>query len=319
MKLGEKILNCRKKLGLSQEQLGEKVGVSRQTVSKWESNNAVPELEKLIKLSEIYNVTLDELVKGVSNKEIFDKKRNSKKLFKILLVIILIVLVILSIIYALTINRRINIVNDIGKTYKKEFFEIGNSKSGYVKEITIKEEKDEIIEECYNEYYYYVSDEERIVKIDVFETEDMNEPKELIYIDLNKEDENLLYDGVVKVNMKTGAKEIINDYEFYSPIRRATECLNFDEGMIYEWDENPKAKEFAFDLENKLIKRDDVLAWNVSQNIEDCVTKLEMAMGNDSFGMFFERNETWVKNSKEKVIITMFTMMEMIDKIEIPK
>ena len=63
MKLGEKILNYRKKLGLSQEELGDKVGVSRQTVSKWEIGQTIPELEKMILLAKEFGTTIDKLVK----------------------------------------------------------------------------------------------------------------------------------------------------------------------------------------------------------------------------------------------------------------
>ena len=51
--LGQRIAAERKKLGLSQEALGEKMGVSRQAISKWESDGAVPEIEKLIAMSKI--------------------------------------------------------------------------------------------------------------------------------------------------------------------------------------------------------------------------------------------------------------------------
>lgn len=54
----------RKEKGLSQEQLAEMLGVSRQAISKWESGNSYPEIEKLIQLSEIFNTTLDNLIKG---------------------------------------------------------------------------------------------------------------------------------------------------------------------------------------------------------------------------------------------------------------
>lgn len=61
--LSERIYRFRRKSGLSQEQLAEKVGVSRQAVSKWESGTSTPELEKLLALSECFQITLDELVK----------------------------------------------------------------------------------------------------------------------------------------------------------------------------------------------------------------------------------------------------------------
>ena len=61
--LSERIYKFRRMSGLSQEQLAEKIGVSRQAISKWESGTSTPELEKLLALSECFNITLDELVK----------------------------------------------------------------------------------------------------------------------------------------------------------------------------------------------------------------------------------------------------------------
>ena len=61
--LSEKIYTLRRKSGLSQEQLAEIIGVSRQAISKWEGGLSVPESEKLIAISEYFNVTLDYLLK----------------------------------------------------------------------------------------------------------------------------------------------------------------------------------------------------------------------------------------------------------------
>lgn len=61
--LSERIYKFRRENGLSQEQLAEKIGVSRQSISKWESGSSTPELEKLLALSECFNITLDELVR----------------------------------------------------------------------------------------------------------------------------------------------------------------------------------------------------------------------------------------------------------------
>ena len=63
MILADKIINERKKLGWSQEDLAEKLGVSRQSVSKWEGAQAIPDLSKIIKMSEIFNVSTDYLLK----------------------------------------------------------------------------------------------------------------------------------------------------------------------------------------------------------------------------------------------------------------
>ena len=64
MSLGERIYRLRTEKNLSQGDLAERLEVSRQSVSKWENDNAVPDLEKIIALSEIFEVSLDELVKG---------------------------------------------------------------------------------------------------------------------------------------------------------------------------------------------------------------------------------------------------------------
>ncbi len=64
MSLGETLYRLRAEKNLSQGDLAEKLDVSRQSISKWENNSAVPDLEKIVKLSEIFDVSLDVLVKG---------------------------------------------------------------------------------------------------------------------------------------------------------------------------------------------------------------------------------------------------------------
>ncbi|WP_438450516.1 helix-turn-helix domain-containing protein [Lactobacillus kitasatonis] len=64
MKLGQKIADLRKKSGLSQEALAEKMNVSRQAVSKWESNQSIPDIKKIVDLSELFGVTTDYLLKN---------------------------------------------------------------------------------------------------------------------------------------------------------------------------------------------------------------------------------------------------------------
>ena len=63
MILADKIINLRKKNGWSQEELAERLGVSRQSVSKYEGAQSVPDLDKILKLSEIFGVTTDYLIK----------------------------------------------------------------------------------------------------------------------------------------------------------------------------------------------------------------------------------------------------------------
>ena len=62
MTIGEKIYTLRTKSGMTQEQLAEKMGVSRQAISKWESDVSVPELNKLKGLANLFQITIDELM-----------------------------------------------------------------------------------------------------------------------------------------------------------------------------------------------------------------------------------------------------------------
>ena len=64
MNFSEKLLTLRKANDLTQEQLAEKLDVSRQSISKWESGQATPELEKIVALSAVFNVTTDYLLKS---------------------------------------------------------------------------------------------------------------------------------------------------------------------------------------------------------------------------------------------------------------
>ena len=63
MIFAEKLIQLRKKAGWSQEELAEQMNVSRQSVSKWEGAQSVPDLEKMIRLSRLFGVTTDYLLK----------------------------------------------------------------------------------------------------------------------------------------------------------------------------------------------------------------------------------------------------------------
>lgn len=62
MKFGDKLIALRKKTGMSQEDLAEKLGVSRQSVSKWESNNTYPETDKIVQICNIFDCSMDDLI-----------------------------------------------------------------------------------------------------------------------------------------------------------------------------------------------------------------------------------------------------------------
>ena len=62
MRLGTSLYHARRKKGLSQEAVAEKLGVSRQTISKWETDETLPDIRQAKKLSVLYGLTLDELI-----------------------------------------------------------------------------------------------------------------------------------------------------------------------------------------------------------------------------------------------------------------
>ncbi|MDR4943003.1 helix-turn-helix domain-containing protein [Bacillus wiedmannii] len=75
MNLGSQLKKFRESKSFSQEDVARKVGVTRQAVYKWESNKSYPDIDNLILLSELYEVTIDELIKGSEDaREDLDKK-----------------------------------------------------------------------------------------------------------------------------------------------------------------------------------------------------------------------------------------------------
>ena len=74
MNISDRIQTLRKAKGMSQEQLADAVGVSRQAVSKWESEQASPDLDKVVIMSELFDVTTDYILKGIEPVEVQDHK-----------------------------------------------------------------------------------------------------------------------------------------------------------------------------------------------------------------------------------------------------
>lgn len=104
MNLGNKIMTLRKKNNLSQEDLAEKVGVTRQTISKWELEETTPDINQAKKLSMIFNISLDELVNNDVNSILIEKVSNTERLAGIIIKILKVsgILLILFIILTFT-------------------------------------------------------------------------------------------------------------------------------------------------------------------------------------------------------------------------
>lgn len=77
MGLGQRLLELRKTKGLSQEEVAERLDVTRQTVSKWETDQSTPDFDKIVPLCNLYNITTDELLIGDSSN--YKKNDNSFK------------------------------------------------------------------------------------------------------------------------------------------------------------------------------------------------------------------------------------------------
>lgn len=80
MSMGEKIADLRKRDKMSQEELAEKVGVARQTISKWELNETAPDIKQAQELSKIFHISLDELVGNEIQSVVVEKISNTEKL-----------------------------------------------------------------------------------------------------------------------------------------------------------------------------------------------------------------------------------------------
>lgn len=104
MPIGETLKEKRTEQQLTQEQLAEKIFVTRKTISNWENGKTTPDLESLIRLSEVFNVSLDRLVKGDSEmvKKIDSKIKKGEYFFFIMYLLIL--LISLSIVHKLFSN-----------------------------------------------------------------------------------------------------------------------------------------------------------------------------------------------------------------------
>ena len=95
MKLNEKIIELRKKNGLSQEEFGEKINVSRQAISKWESEQTKPDIDKIKEIAKQFNVSFDYLLNDeIDTEETKNDTKNNKRKHKTILKIILLIIVI---------------------------------------------------------------------------------------------------------------------------------------------------------------------------------------------------------------------------------
>ena len=105
MRIGNKMLELRKQNNMSQEQLAEKMNVARQTISKWELGETSPDLEQSKRLSQIFNVSLDDLVNNEIKNILFAKVSNMERLTKVVINILKIILIVIFILVTVLVSK----------------------------------------------------------------------------------------------------------------------------------------------------------------------------------------------------------------------
>ena len=99
MDLGKKVASLRKKNNLTQESLAEKIGVTRQTISKWELGETSPDIKQAKLLAAEFNISLDELVNNNTNNVLMKKVSNTEHLATITIKMLKVIGIILSVLF----------------------------------------------------------------------------------------------------------------------------------------------------------------------------------------------------------------------------
>ena len=137
--IGDKIYKFRKSRNLSQEEFANSIGVTRQIVSKWESNQSVPGVDKLKKISDVYNIAYEELL---NDTEYEGKKQNLIIKYIILFLIMIIVQVVIIFLISMFSDNKKNTYRCVGsQTYT--VMEIYDSEDNNYSYVTLK--KDDVI------------------------------------------------------------------------------------------------------------------------------------------------------------------------------
>lgn len=113
MLIGVKLKEARLKKNMTQEEVAEKIFVSRQSISNWENNKTYPDIGNVIALSDLYDVSLDELLKGSDNfmkhlEESTDLVKSNKKLIG--LIILALIIVVAMALFTEFLPERLNMV-----------------------------------------------------------------------------------------------------------------------------------------------------------------------------------------------------------------
>jgi len=133
MNISYKIIDIRKKNNLTQEQLAEKLNVSRQTVSNWENGKFYPDIDTLVKISNTFNISLDVLLKEdtIMIKSMDKKLKMNKKLIYSIIGIIILIVIAIPVAYGYHTNDKETTKINTEKEIKEEEREIAESEFTY--------------------------------------------------------------------------------------------------------------------------------------------------------------------------------------------
>lgn len=218
MKFEEKLMNLRKQNGLSQEDLAEKLDVTRQTVSKWELGQSKPDMEKLIEIGKIFNVPLESLTDdNASLNSVNGGTTNPNNGLKIAIIIAVCFILIAFIIRLIFVSIMYNKMKQASKeflgaepqTFFSMFFDIFNYANDNIKNEIVKDKEEE-----FNEKFW-----------DAFNTIDQRMEKN------QKDQEGKSQD--IKQNLEQKIDNDMQNYEFDT-----NEWLNTETDKMQTWLEN---------------------------------------------------------------------------------
>ena len=163
MKFNEKLIKLRKEKGLSQEELGYQLNVTRQTVSKWELGQTTPEMDKLLEMSKIFGINVDDLLDETKEiKSQTEENKTNKSIKKIIIIVsvVLVILILLGIVGMKIADRLFNNVLDKSKEgtdMVMGIWETGENMMDQYEEKVDKEKKDTM--DQFNQFSNQINEE----------------------------------------------------------------------------------------------------------------------------------------------------------------
>lgn len=349
MKLNDKIFEYRKANNWSQEELAEKLNVSRQTISKWETGKAVPELDKLIALANLFDISIDVLVKeevdidNQQNKIDFVEKQNGlwnktlkffkskeefvKKLITAIIISIIIIFGYKFVSNKMNLYKREKDIEKVMNAYK-EFIDYEGS---YIITEKYSKKENNKITETYRQYHMYLENEKRLVKITEYEGENSEKIDKQIYINLLDVNEygydwktnTHLYNGVVEVYTSDWSHKIIDDYKFASPLDKIKNVL--DEKYFNIANSSKKIAENSDNIINVLeLPKLNIKSYGWSFGNEDNLNKedvLSLTVVQDSNWMAFYSDDykNDIGETREIIQMQISKIKSNIEDVEIPE